>query len=377
VLTPALPLFALVAMIAAAAPGRDNVVGELASIAPAEKRIVVRQDKGGEVSVSWDEATTFLRARPGATSLEGATTLAPAELVAGDRLLCRGTLDASGARLGANRVVVMTRSDVETRRQREREDWQKRGLAGTVASVDATALEFGLRLTQAGTARTLVVEAAAPAVAFRRYAPGSVRFSDARAGAFADLAVGDQVRVLGNRSADGTRLVAEQVVSGAFRVVRGVVAEVDPAGRTLSVRDGSRGGGLVTVTVGPEALLRRLPPMMVMRLLRSSDPASAETGASAPGAPGGPASPGRAPDPDEALERLPAVTLAEVAKGEEVAVLGPREAPATGLPAIKLAVWTMPSWPAGGRGGRGRGEGATGTADPFSDLLGAGGDTPW
>ena len=367
-LTSAAWLLTLAAALApAATPGRDSVLGEAASLVPTEKRLVLRRDNGGEIAIVYDDRTAFLRARPGATSLEGASPLPPAELAVGDRLLCRGTLADDGARLLANRVVVMTRSDVETRRQREREDWQKRGLAGIVASVDPQLRAIGVRVTQGGAARTLTVEAGAPGVAFRRYAPASVRFADAQPGEFADLAAGDQIRVLGNRSPDGTRVVAEQVVSGAFRVVRGLVSEVDPTAGTLVVREAARGASPVPVVVSKDTLLRRLPPMMVARLLRGGEAAS----------PAAPADAGRAPDPDEALERLPAATLAEVNKGDEVAVLGPKRAPAQGLPAIKLVAWTTPSWPSGARGTRGRGEAGAGSADPFSDLLGAGGDTSW
>jgi hypothetical protein len=296
---------------------------------------------------------------------------------------------------------VMTRGDVEARRQKEHEDWQRRGLAGVVSAVDPAAKELSVRSGAGATAKTVVVEAGGTGVVFRRYAATSVRFSEARPGAFADLAVGDQLRVLGNRSADGARVTAEQVVSGAFRVVRGVVAEVDAAKGTVSVRE--NGKAAVTITVSPDTLLRRLPPMMVMRLLRSTEAGSAPGGsgelpaaAMAPSAgrpagavpggapaggprPGGGGWSGRPPDPDEALERLPPTTLAELIKGDEIAVLGPKQTDAAVLPAIKLAVWATPSFPTGagnGRGGGGRGQGLGGGADPFSDMLGFGGESP-
>jgi hypothetical protein len=404
---------ALAALLVAApaAPGRDNVVGEAASVVPAEHKVVVNKDGGGQVAVTFDDKTALLRALPGAKTLEGATPVQPQEIAAGDRLLCRGTLDAAGGALAANRIVVMARGDVEARRKKEQEDWQKRGIAGVVSAVDPAAKEFSVRSGAGPTAKTLVVETGGAGVGFRRYAPTSVRFSDAKPGTFTDLAVGDQVRVLGNRSADGGRVTAEQVVSGAFKVVRGVVAEVDAAKGTVSVREGEK--AIVTVAVSPETLMRRLPPMMVMRLLRGSEGGNAQgpgggapggPGAGAPGAPpaaamapggpgaGGPGSgapggapgggwAGRQPDPDEALERLPATTLAELVKGEEIAVLGPKQAGAAALPAIKLAVWTMPAFPAGAgngntRGGRGQGMGGGG-ADAFSDMLGFGGENPF
>ena len=389
----ALGLAAVLLAPPAAAPGRDTLVGEAASVAPAENRLVVHKDGGGEVTVTWDAKTVLLRARPGATSLEGAAPLQASEIAASDRLLCRGTLDATGAVLAANRVVVMTRGDVDAQRTREQEDWRKRGIAGVVTAVDPATHQLTVRIRQAGVAHPVVVDASGKDVRFRRYAPASVRFDDSHPGTFDQIAAGDQIRVLGSRSADGSRISAEQVVSGSFRVVRGTVAEVDPAASTLQVREnGSGHGALVRVAVGSGALVRRLPPMMVMRLLRateapggpsSANPASTPggggrwTGAGAAGSGAGGGWGGRAPDPDEVLERLPAVAPSEIQRGEEIAVLGPKQDGAALLPAIKVAVWTTPSIPSGRGGGRGRGDDGAGGADPFSDLLGFGGEAPF
>ena len=66
---------------------------------------------------------------------------------------------------------------------------------------------------------------------FRRYAPDSVRFSDAKPGSFADLKVGDQLRVLGEKNADGTRIKAEAIVSGSFRNIAGVIKSIDASAK--------------------------------------------------------------------------------------------------------------------------------------------------
>ncbi len=346
--------------------GRDSLIGELVAATPAERRLVVRKDDGAEAVIAYNEGTAFVRALPGATTLEGATSLAPSELAPGDRLLCRGSLAVDGRELSANRVVVMTRGDIEARREREREDWRWRGIAGVVSAVDPSRHEITVRAARAGGARSVVVDAGGSHVLFRRYAADSVRFSDAHPGSFADLAAGDQVRVLGNASADGARVAAEQVVSGSFHVVRGVVTGIDAQKGTIAVRENGRSESLVPVSVGSETLLRRLPPLMVSRLLRSADAGAG--GSAAPAA-------GRLPDPDEALEQLPPAALADVKKGDEVAVLGPKPTE-TGLRAIKLAVWTSEALPAA-RGGRGRREGGEGQSDAFSDLLGVGGESSW
>ena len=46
---------------------------------------------------------------------------------------------------------------------------------------------------------------------------------------FAELQVGDQLRVLGDRTSDGAKLLAEQVVSGAFQIVSGGWSQMFPS----------------------------------------------------------------------------------------------------------------------------------------------------
>jgi hypothetical protein len=191
-------------------------------------------------------------------------------------------------------------------------------------------------------------------VRFLRYAPGSIRFADARPCAFEDVKPGDQLRVLGDRSPGGARVAAETVVSGSFRVVRGTAAGVDAAGGRVTVDTGAKGARAVSVVVSPDTLVRRLPPPMVARLLS-----------------------GAAPDPDEALERLPQATLDRLQKGEEIAALGPKEGDPAVLAAIKLVAWVAPDTAASGFGRRDRRGNGEGQADAFVDLLDLGGEGAW
>ncbi len=383
----------LLLLLPAAGAPVVSVVGEVVAVpAPGEARLRVRGDSGAEVVVAFDDTTAFLRAKPGATTLAGAETVRAADLAKGDRVLCQGAAAEGGAPMRARRVVVMSRSDVDAAQQKQREDWRRRGSSGVVAAVDKGKREISLRLRAAPGATapaSLVVDAASPSVVFRRYAPGSLRFADAKAGTFEDVAVGDQVRVLGAKSPDGARVVAEQVVSGSFRVVRGVLKQ--SADGVLSVQEEGKGAGTVAVTLAEGALVRRLPPFVVTRLLRA---ASGETGdappgagaAAAPGAgPGGPGGfggaggpGGRSMNPDEMLERLPAVAIADLKPGEEIAALGSRGPEASRLSALKLVAWTVPEAATAGARGNGRGGmGGGQQGDPFADLLGAGGETSW
>jgi len=352
---PHLPLVAWI-LLAPGAAAIASIVGDVVGAPGAEGgTLAVRRDAGDEVLVHVAPATVFLRTRPGATSLEGAQPVLPDAIAVGDRVLVQGPLSTDGKTLRARRVVVMARADVAARREAERQDWRRRGLAGVVTSVDARNREIVLRVSRPAGPPTVVLATAGREVRFLRYAPGSVRFADAWPSSFEDVAPGDQVRALGDPlGPDGARVAAETVVSGAFRVVRGTAAAVEAGTGTLVVETGVRGERPVSIMVGPDTLVRRLLPPMVARLLR-----------------------GAAPDPDEALVRLPPATLDQLRKGEEIAALGPRTEDPAALRAIKLVAWVVPDAAAGGPGQRDRRGNGAGQTDPLADLLDLGGDGPW
>ena len=64
-----------------------------------------------------------------------------------------------------------------------------------------------------------------------------MKFDDAKPSTLQEIHPGDQVRARGNRSADGTEVTAEEIVSGSFRNIAGTVNSVDASSSTLSVHD--------------------------------------------------------------------------------------------------------------------------------------------
>ena len=52
-----------------------------------------------------------------------------------------------------------------------------------------------------------------------------------------EIQPGDQLRARGDRSADGSELTAEEIVTGAFRNVAGLVNSVDASAGTITVQD--------------------------------------------------------------------------------------------------------------------------------------------
>src|SRR5215467_1076954 len=93
-------------------------------------------------------------------------------------------------------------------------------------------------------------------VLMRRYAPDSIKFSDAKPSTFEELKVGDQLRALGDKSADGAHFAAEEVVSGSFRTVAGSVTAIDPAAGELKINDLLTKKPL-TVVIKQDSVLRR------------------------------------------------------------------------------------------------------------------------
>ena len=324
----------------------DSVVGEVTAIA--DRQLTLKPDAGGTVLVAIGDGASLLRAKPGATSLSDASPLGLEELAVGDRVLVRGRLSDDKGSLAARQVVVMTRGDIAQKREAEQADWRKRGILGTVTAVDAQKGEITIQPRRFGAAAPIVLHTAKRKIGFRRYASGSVKFADAKPSTVNEVQIGDQLRALGERSQDGTTFQAEQIVFGTFRTIVGDVVEIDTAKGELSVKV-DEGDDRLSVSVGPDARLRRLPPEMAARL------ASPREGGGPPGsgAPGGvpsgaPASPapgaggggggwgGRREGSEDLLERLPVLTLAELKAGDRILVASTQGPDASRVNAIAV-----------------------------------------
>ena len=324
----------------------DSLIGEVTTLDVSSRKLTIKPDLGAPVEVRADEKTVFLKARPGSRTLNDATPARLEELAVGDRVLARGRLADDKASLAARQLVVMTRGDISAKQDAERAEWRRRGILGVVSAVDPARGEITLQARRPGGTQAIVIAAAGPGVRFRRYAADSVKFGDARPSALGDVRVGDQLRALGDRSEDGSHFAPEQIVFGTFRTVSGTVAQIDPAGGELTVRD-EESGKPVRVAVGADARLRRIPAELGARMSRWRQ---------GPGAAAGPRGDGPGGGPEDLLERLPSTTLAEVKPGDRVLVSSTKGSDPTRVNAIAfvagLEALAAPRM-AGGRGARG------------------------
>jgi len=304
--------------------------------------ITLTPDSGPDVNVSVQPATQILRIAPGDKTLSNATPIQLQDLQVGDRVRVTGKLSDDNQTLLAAKIVAIKRSDLEARHQQDLQDWQKRGVDGLAISVDAASGAITISVRN----KSIVIHTSSATV-IRRYPPDSVKFDDAKPSTLREIHPGDQVRARGDRSADGSEVTAEEVVSGWFRNVAGTINSVDASSSALSVHDLlSKKTLLIKIT--PDSQLRKLPPEMAQRIAmrlkgaaaggvpgaasgsasgsattttnQTARPAGSPSGM-APGGNGGGGRPGGAPDFQQMLSRIPAVSLSDLHKGDAVVLV--------------------------------------------------------
>ncbi|HTC31807.1 MAG TPA: hypothetical protein VK724_00470 [Bryobacteraceae bacterium] len=328
-------LISLSLSFAQAPPALKSIIGEVTSIDSASKQLKLKGDDGAAYTVTLSDNTSFLRVPPGETDLKKAAKIAFSDVAVGDRALARGPLAEDTKTVPARTVVIMTKADLAKKHQHDQAEWQTRGVVGTVSALNATNKEVTIT-TRGREPKTIVIDASASD--FRRYSPDSVKFADAKPSSFADLQPGDTVRALGDKSEDGLHVKAEELVSGAFQTMAGTVDSVDPAAGEVRITN-LQTKKPVVVHINEGTLSRRLDPAMAAILARRLHPEAATVAAGAPGAPqappggpggpggggfrgGGPGGPGGGGGGDlqQVLDRMPALSLADLKKGDAVIV---------------------------------------------------------
>ncbi|HEU4510372.1 MAG TPA: hypothetical protein VFR78_19210 [Pyrinomonadaceae bacterium] len=316
----------------------NRVMGELKAIDPAAKQITVKTDASSVVTVSVADSTGYSRIPPGEKTLDKATKITFADLGVGDRVLAVGKVADDYKSATARALIVISKGDLAKKQEAERLEWRRRGIVGVVSAVKPDTKE--VTITTRSTIGTQAVVMSMPEkLDMRRYAPDSTKFGDAKPSSFEELKVGDQVRALGNKSADGTRFTPEKIVSGSFRMVAGTVTAVDAATGEVKIKD-LQGGQALTVVIKPDSVIRKFPDMAAMAAARAG---AGAPGAGAPGAAGakpgaaGPAAAQGASAPKAAAPGTGAPAAAAPAAAKPPATAGPataapKAAPATPTP---------------------------------------------
>ena len=218
--------------------------------------IEVKEDAGELRSFPIGPETQVMQVPPGQRDLSHAKAARLTDLARGDRILVSFVSGLTEAR----RIVWISATDIAARNAAERLDWQRRGISGTVAAVDGNEIALEIRSPQ-GTETSIL--SVAPTTVFRRYAPGSVSFVDALPSTIDAISKGDQLRARGDRSGDGRRLKAEDIVFGTFLTKVGTIASIDAEGRAIRIEDATTQHDL-TVRLTANSLIKLLPDRKMM-----------------------------------------------------------------------------------------------------------------
>ena len=235
-----------------------GVIGQVKSIDTAAKQMVVQTDGGAQVNVGLSDKTVYKRLPPGETTLAKATDISLTDVGEGDRVYARGRVAADQKSVPALQLIVMSKGDIAKKHEAELAEWRRPGVRGVIASVNPAAKEFSVTSRSLMGVQQTVVVSLSDKVDMMRYASNSIKFSDAKPSSFDELKTGDQIRAVGERSADGTHVKADRILSDPHRIVGGTVTAIDVATGEVKINDLQTKKPL-TVVIKRDTVLRRFP----------------------------------------------------------------------------------------------------------------------
>lgn len=356
-----LPQAARAAAFAQESSAQPTVAKKLGTIKAINgSSITLAADSGPDVAVTVAPNAKMARLNPGGKDL---SPIQLSDLQVGDTVRVRGYASLDGKSLNGLEVIVMTRSAVAAASDQIRQDWQKRGIGGIVTAVDPSAGTVTISIPSLGAEKKLITVRTSSSTLIRRYASDSASFEAAKPSSLHAIHVNDQLRARGDRNADGNDFTAVEIVSGTFPYVEGTIKSVDANANTISVQD-VLSKRTIELKVTSDSQLHQIPADVAQRMafmLKRAKQGGAN--APAPGGPGGnpPSSPpSNQPAPPAAggmqggpggsgamraggggglqrmLDSAPAVKLADLHKGDALAILATEGALSSGGTVVKL-----------------------------------------
>jgi len=350
------------------------VPGDVVSIS--DKQIVIKT-KDAPLNVELTPKTEFKRVPAERPSIASAVPSALADIVVGDKVVVSGVFGDDKSKLPARTVYLMAKSDIAQRNAKEAEKWS-RGISGKVASVNSQTGQISVEIRNLMGSTTVVITPKEGA-AFKRYAPNSVKYSEAVESSVGAVQAGDMIRAAGDKSADGLSLAAEEIVTGAFQTIAGTVKSIDVEKNEVVITNLQTKKD-VTVALGTASVMKKFPEEFAQRMVQfqgagmqgggpgarpagtpgGSQPVQTAPPAGSQGQPGGPVrmmpGGGRGGGIDEMLERFPSITAADLKAGDMIAVSSTKNGTLDKISAIKLLAGVEPfirAAQASGQQGRG------------------------
>ena len=340
----------------------SGVIGEVKAIDAAARQMVVRDDKGVIFTVNLSDKTQYKRMAPGEKTLAKATDITVADVGQGDRVWARWRAGADQKTMPTAQVVVMSKADVAKRQEQERTEWRRRGISGIVTALNPATKEITVSSRSLVGAPQAVIIPVTEKVLMRRYPPDTIpKYSEAKPSSFEEIKVKDQLRALGDKSEDGSRLTAEEIVFGTFEIVGGTVTGIDAASNQIRIND-LKTKKPITIMLKQDSVLRRWPENMTAMFGGGAGPGagpgragggppqgqSPAQGQSTPrpqgAGPGGPQGGGMRGGMNVAdmLDRLPTISINDVKVGDMIIMSSLPGSDPTQYTAISLVTGVEP-----------------------------------
>lgn len=334
----------------------DRVIGTITAIDSTAHTVTVQEDKTGTVHLlQLADTKTMLKVEPTAKDLKSAVRITPADLEVGDRVDARGTkLPDTPTTINARSVILMSGRALEATHQQQSAAWAH-ATSGIVTAIDPASGKVTADVRAAGATKSVTVQTSS-STEFSRYSPDSGKPVPAQ---LSELQVGDQMKVLGDKSDDGSSITAQRVYSGAFRTIAATISALGADGKSLTVKDLATKKE-VSIALNTDASIHKLPPTMAGFLARRLNPnaapaagpppngqspaggaamgeaggtagGGAQAGGRAPaagGPPSGEPGAGRPPggagrgDVSQMIDRLPKIGLSDLKPGDALVISG-------------------------------------------------------
>lgn len=342
-----------------------NRLGTVKSISGETLTLVT--DAGQTETVTVPSQAKVLQLAVGSTDLKTAKPSQLSDIAVGDRVLASGSANATAV-FTARLVVVMKHGEIAQMQAAQRADWQAHGVGGIVDSVDPA---NGTIVLMSGK-KKLTIHTSSK-TEFRRFAGDSVKYEDSKPGTFSQIQPKDELQARGAKSADGLSMEAEEVVSGSFLNLSGLITTIDPATGTITLKDLAT-KQVMTVDVTANTDIRTMPLEAAMQFAARSNGGGggrrggggSRGGGSRGGGPrgGGPRGGGGAQGQGSGMQRsaseglaqmvasLPKSTLADLKTGDAVMIVASAPSPGSStVTAITLLSGVEPILTANPNGG--------------------------
>ena len=290
-----------------------SVMGVVSELKADTRQVIVTTAAGSVVTVTLSDRTAYMRIPPGEKTKDKFIKIAPTDFTLGDSVFARGRMSEDRKSMPALEFYVMSKGDIAEKKERERDEWTKRGIAGTISAINPENKEISVDARTPEGPKPIVI-ASNGDTKFRRYAPDSVRFSDAKPGTFADLKVGDQLRALGTKSTEGGRFTPEEIVTGSFQTISGTITEIDAEKKEIKIKD-LQSQQPVTIALSKDSSMRSLTPEMITAL---TSPAKGGS------------------DLQEMFDQLPAFTVQDLKPGDSILISSSKGSDPTRITAIAV-----------------------------------------